>query len=159
VFLEPHAPPPLAVIVSATDVARSLRATLLRLGYRSVLVESRRERVTSDDEPSATTLDELDLDHVACAILTDHDAPGVTAQLAALLRTRIGFVGVMGSRRHVGHYVDELRALGFDDDDLARIRSPLGLDLGGRDPEEIALSIAAGVVAAHHGRDGGWLDR
>jgi xanthine dehydrogenase accessory factor len=50
----------------------------------------------------------------------------------------------MGSRRHVGPYVDELRAMGFDDDDLARIRSPLGLDLGGRRPEEIALSIAAG---------------
>ena len=38
----------------------------------------------------------------------------------------------MGSRRHVGPYVDELRAMGFDDDDIARIRSPLGLDLGGR---------------------------
>jgi xanthine dehydrogenase accessory factor len=49
--------------------------------------------------------------------------------------------------------------MGFGDDDLARIRSPLGLDLGGRTPEEIALSIAAGIVAARHDRDGGWLDR
>jgi xanthine dehydrogenase accessory factor len=65
----------------------------------------------------------------------------------------------MGSRRHVGPYVESLRAMGFTDDDLARIRSPLGLDLGGRAPEEIALSIAAGLVAARHDRDGGWLDR
>jgi xanthine dehydrogenase accessory factor len=65
----------------------------------------------------------------------------------------------MGSRRHVGHYVETLRAAGFDDGALARIRSPLGLDLGGRTAEEIALSIAAGVVADAHGREGGWLDR
>ena len=48
--------------------------------------------------------------------------------------------------------------MGFTDDDLARIRSPLGLDLGGRSPQEIALSIAAGLVAARFGRDGGWMD-
>jgi xanthine dehydrogenase accessory factor len=65
----------------------------------------------------------------------------------------------MGSRRHVGRYVDELRALGIEDDDIARIRSPLGLDIGGRDPESIALSIAAGLVAAAHEKAGGWLDR
>jgi xanthine dehydrogenase accessory factor len=64
----------------------------------------------------------------------------------------------MGSRRHVGPYVAELRERGFDDEQLGRIRSPVGLDLGGRTPDEIALSIAAGVVAARHGRDGGWLD-
>jgi xanthine dehydrogenase accessory factor len=49
--------------------------------------------------------------------------------------------------------------MGFTDDEIARVRSPLGLDLGGRDPESIALSIAAGVVADSYGRDGGWLDR
>jgi xanthine dehydrogenase accessory factor len=65
----------------------------------------------------------------------------------------------MGSRRHVGPYLEELRAMGFSDDDIGRIRSPVGLDLGGRRPEEIALAIAAGVVAHANGRDGGWLDR
>ena len=64
----------------------------------------------------------------------------------------------MGSRRHVGPYVETLRGMGFTDEDLARIRSPLGLDLGGRSPQEIALSIAAGLVAARTGRAGGWLD-
>ena len=49
--------------------------------------------------------------------------------------------------------------MGFGDDDLARIRSPLGLDLGGRRPEEIALSIAAGLVADTNDRDAGWMDR
>ena len=49
--------------------------------------------------------------------------------------------------------------MGFGDEDLARIRSPLGLDIGGRSPEEIALSIAAGIVADANGREGGWMDR
>jgi xanthine dehydrogenase accessory factor len=48
--------------------------------------------------------------------------------------------------------------MGFEEADLERIRSPLGLDLGGRTPGEIALSIAAGLVATRHGREGGWLD-
>jgi xanthine dehydrogenase accessory factor len=65
----------------------------------------------------------------------------------------------MGSRRHVAPYLEDLRAMGFTNEDLARIRSPVGLDLGGRRPEEIALSIASGLVAAEHGRDAGWMDR
>jgi molybdopterin adenylyltransferase len=159
VFVEPHRPPPQFVVVSATDVARLLRSELRRLGYHTVLVESRVERVLGEDDPTEPAVDRLDLGAYRGAVLTDHDAPGVTATLAALLRSRIGFIGVMGSRRHVAHYVEELRAMGFDDEDLARIRSPLGLDIGGRRPEEIALSIAAGIVADANSRSGGWLDR
>jgi molybdopterin adenylyltransferase len=159
VFVEPHAPPPLAVVVSATDVARALRAHLEGLGYRTVVVESRTERVTTVDRPIASTLDELELDDSTVVVLTDHDAPDVTSVLERALRARVGFVGVMGSRRHVGRYVEELAERGFSDEERARVRSPLGLDIGGRSPEEIALSIAAGIVAARHGRDGRWLDR
>jgi xanthine dehydrogenase accessory factor len=67
-------------------------------------------------------------------------------------------VGVMGSRRHVGPYIEALRSMGFTDEELARIRTPVGIDLGARTPAEIALSIAAGLVAARTGRSGGWLD-
>jgi xanthine dehydrogenase accessory factor len=55
--------------------------------------------------------------------------------------------------------VEPLRARGFGDAEMARVRSPVGMDLGGRSPAEIALSIAAGLVAARSGREGGWLDR
>ena len=159
VFVAPHAGAPRAIVVSATDVARGVRAHLARLGYETTLVEPRTDRVTAGDAPSVADLAELDLAGFTAAVLTDHDAPGVTDQLAALLGSPIGFIGVMGSRRHVGRYVDELRERGVAEDDIARLRSPLGLDLGGRDAEAIALSIAAGVVAAANGRDGGWLDR
>jgi molybdopterin adenylyltransferase len=159
VYLEPHRRPRQFLVMSATDVARAVRRQLAQLGYGSVLVESRADRVTPTDAPAVGAVEDLDLSAYDGAVLTDHDAPGVTGTLVALLRSPIGFIGVMGSRRHVAHYVDELRAAGFADDDLARIRSPLGLDLGGREPGEIALSIAAGIVADAHDRAGGWLDR
>jgi xanthine dehydrogenase accessory factor len=159
VFFEPHAEPERLIVVSATDVARHLRAAMQRLGTEVTLVEPRAERVGAADGPTVSSVADLDLGTYGEAVLTDHDAPGVTETLAILLRSPVRFVGVMGSRRHIAHYVEELRALGFDDGELARIRSPLGLDLGGREPEEIALSIAAGLVAARHETEGGWLDR
>jgi molybdopterin adenylyltransferase len=159
VYLEPHAPAPRVLVVSATDVARSLRAEMERQGRRVLLVESRRERLVPTDEPSVGTLDEAGPGPGDEVVFTDHDAQGIADMLARLLRSPVRFVGVMGSRRHVAHYVEDLRSRGFTDEDLGRIRSPLGLDLGGHRPEEIALSIAAGLVAARHERDGGWLDR
>ena len=163
VYLTPASRRRRAVLVSATDVARSLGRHLSDLGFGVALLEPRNERVTTDDRATFDVLTGVDgigpLGDGDVVVATDHDAPGVADVLAAVLATPAGFVGVMGSRRHVGPHVEALRSRGFDDGQLARVRSPLGLDLGGRTPEEIALSIAAGVVAATHERDGGWLDR
>jgi molybdopterin adenylyltransferase len=159
VYLEPHAPPARLIVVSATDVARSLRAEMERQGREVLLLEPRTERTVPEDEPVVRSLDEVRLGADDEVVFTDHDAPDISEMLTTLLRSPARFVGVMGSRRHVAHYVEELRTRGFSDDDLGRIRSPLGLDLGGRRPEEIALSIAAGLVAARYEREGGWLDR
>lgn len=163
VYFEPHVQGPILVVVSATDVARELRPLAHRLGFRTVMVESRGERIVPADRNlpggvvgSIGELELSDRDHV---VFTDHDAPDVAEQLASVLRSPARFVGVMGSRRHVGPYIEELLARGFTDEDLARIRSPVGVDLGGQRPEEIALSIAAGLVAALHDRDAGWMDR
>jgi len=162
VFFEPHLPPKRLVVVSATDVARALRRFAAPFGYQMILVEPRGERVTTEDAGApggtASSLDGL-LDERTDVVFTDHDAPDVAGMLGAVLRSPARFIGVMGSRRHVAPYLDDLRGMGFTDEDLARIRSPVGLDLGGQRPEEIALSIAAGLVAAEHGRDAGWMDR
>jgi molybdenum cofactor synthesis domain-containing protein len=161
VYLEPHRPPPTMAIVAANDVARALRRHAEALGFDTVLVEPRAERISAADraERTAPSLEGLSLGADDVVVFTDHDLPGIAGSIASALRTSVRFVGVMGSRRHVGPYLEELRAMGFSDDDIGRIRSPVGLDLGGRRPEEIALAIAAGVVAHANGRDGGWLDR
>lgn len=162
VFVEPHRSPPALAVVSATPVALELLRLAHGLGYRTWLVEPRAERVTPAHRAEADevreSIDEMTLDTRTDVVHTDHDAPGVAASLASLLRSPVRFIGVMGSKRHVGPYVATLHEMGFSDDELARIRSPLGLDLGGRSPQEIALSIAAGLVAARTGRSGGWLD-
>ena len=159
VFFEPPARRSRWVLVSATDVARALRRQAARLGEDAVLVEPRAERLAAEDAGAVSALADAGLDASTDVVFTDHDAEGIADQLAEALRSPARFVGVMGSRRHVGPYVDTLRSMGLGEDELARIRSPLGLDLGGRSPEEIALYIASGVVADRHGRDGGWLDR
>ncbi len=163
VFIEPHVAPALLIVISATPVALELMRMAPGLGYAPVLVEPRRERVTPEHRASSrrtlTALAELDIDERTAAVCTDHDAPGVVDSIATLLRTPVGFIGVMGSRRHVGPHVESLKAAGFSEEELARVRSPVGIDIGAKDPREIALSIAAGLVAARAGRDGGWLDR
>jgi len=161
VLFEPELPPALLVLDSATDVARELRAIADRIGCEPVLVEPRQERLAPLDRALGWRIvgevDPAELDARAQVVFTDHDAPGLVDRLVAVLRSPAGFVGVMGSRRHVAPHLQALRERGVGERDLERIHSPVGLDLGGRTPQEIALSIAAGLVAARHGRGGGWL--
>jgi molybdenum cofactor synthesis domain-containing protein len=163
VYLEPHLPPPALVVVSATETALHLLRMGRTLGYRTLLLETRAGRTTAAHRTEADDVVErigdVPLDDRTDVVFTDHDAPALVEMLAPLLRSPARFIGVMGSRGHVGPFVEALRGQGFTDADLARLRSPVGLSLGGRRPEEIAVSIAAGLVAARHGRDGGWLDR
>jgi molybdenum cofactor synthesis domain-containing protein len=161
VYLEPFVPLPRLVLFSATPVARALLKWAGDLGFDPLLVEPRADRLTDQDRGArvATGLDRVALDQDAAAVHTDHDAPFLVETLAGLLRSPVGFIGVMGSRRHVGPHLERLREMGFGDEDLARIRTPVGFDLGARTAEEIALSILAGLVADRRGARGGWLDR
>lgn len=88
------------------------------------------------------------------AVFVDHDDPALVPALTGVLGGPVGYVGVMGSRRHTPGFVDRLRRAGVD---LGRLHSPTGLDLGARRPPEIALSILAEVLAVTHARPGGSL--
>ncbi|MFL5767562.1 MAG: molybdenum cofactor synthesis domain-containing protein, partial [Actinomycetota bacterium] len=143
VYLEPHVAAPRLLVHAATSVASHLLELARTLGYRAAPVE---------DGAAIAAARPDDRTEI---VFTDHDAPGVAEAVAAALRSEARFVGMMGSRRHVGPYVETLREGGFTDDDLARLRSPVGLDIGARTPAEIALSIAAGLIAAREERSGG----
>src|SRR5262245_7543699 len=122
VYLEPHRAAPTLAIVSATDVARALVELGRGLGFAPVLVESRAERVTDADRRAARvvpSLGALEIGNDTRVVFTDHDAPQVTESLASALRSPARFVGVMGSKRHVGPYVAGLREMGFGDGDRA----------------------------------------
>ncbi|MGH2661519.1 MAG: molybdenum cofactor synthesis domain-containing protein [Actinomycetota bacterium] len=158
VYLEPHGPRPQLVVLGATPVALWLLRWGRELGYDTALLEPRPERITPEHKEGAGVIvespEELPPAPAVDAVHTDHDAPSVSEHLAALLQGGARFVGLMGSRRHAGPHLDEIARLGVD---AGRIQTPVGLDVGARTPQEIALSILAGVLAARTGRAGGWL--
>jgi molybdenum cofactor synthesis domain-containing protein len=159
VYLEPRREAPRVIVVSATDVSRALRRVLGMLGYEGITVEPRTERLTTDDRPAVATLDELSMTERDAVVLTDHDASYATEALATAARSRAAFVGMLSSRGHAAGHLEALRALGLSEEDVSRVRTPVGLDIGRKDAEGIALSIAAGIVAAANDREGGWMDR
>jgi xanthine/CO dehydrogenase XdhC/CoxF family maturation factor len=109
--------------------------------------------------PAIQSLDKLpsNLGKDLYVVHTDHDAPDLVQALEAVIPQNPRFVGLVGSRRHTGHHLEALRAKGVAEDVIARIQSPVGLDLGAVSPDEIALSILGGLVAHRRGRTGGWL--
>jgi xanthine dehydrogenase accessory factor len=160
VYLEPHAAAPTLVVFGATPVARALVRWAPELGFRPVLVETRPQRLKGADWPPALTdLDRLGaaLGEEIYAVHTDHDAPDLVQSLEVLLPRNPRFIGLVGSRRHTGHHLESLRAKGVDEGVIARIQSPVGLDIGAVTPAEIAVSILAGVIARRRRRQGGWL--
>jgi len=163
-LLEPHRAAPLLVVAGATPVAAALQSLAATVGLRTVLVETRPERAAAAPSAPPHLLDLGELPprlagrELYC-VLTDHDAPDVADLVGLLLPHHPRYLGVVGSRRHVAAHIDTLRARGVDEEQLSTVRTPVGLDLGGRSAEEIALSALAGVIAARHGRPGGWLDR
>src|SRR5437763_730624 len=139
VFLDPRPGPPTMVVVSATPVALELLRLARALGFRNALVEPRTQQVTADHRAAADSvherIDEVALGPDTDVVHTDHDAPGVAESVAAALRSPARFLGVMGSRRHVGPHVEALQATGSSDEHRARVRTPVGIDLGARTPE------------------------
>jgi len=159
-YLEPHSPVPTLVVFGATPVSRTILAWAPELGFRTVLVETRPERLKGQVWPGAvTSLGDLAplLGSDLYAVHTDHDAFDIVDALETILPLEPKFVGLVGSRRHTGHHLEGLRAKGVSEDVIARIQTPVGLDIGSKTPAEIALSILAGLVAARHGRTGGRL--
>jgi xanthine dehydrogenase accessory factor len=165
VYLEPHPERPTLVVGGATPVAARVLEEAGEAGFRTVLVETRADRLGDRGWAADLTLSSIDELREALpprgslyAVVTDHDSPDVVPLCALLLPRAPRHLGLMGSRRHTSHHLDALRARGFTEAQLAAIRTPVGLDLGGRSAPEIALAIVAGLVAARRGGSGGWLD-
>ncbi len=141
VYLEPYLRRPLLVVLADTPVAAALRRWAPEVGFD-----------VASAPPAASPAAELYVVHA------DHDAPDLVEVLERLLAMRPRFVGLLGSRRHTGHHLDALRARGMAEEQIARIQSPVGLDIGAQSPAEIALAILAGLVATRHGASAGWKD-
>jgi molybdopterin adenylyltransferase len=163
VYLEPYTRKPRLVVVGATPVALWLLRWGKDLGYEPVLVEDRDGWVTPEHREAAfrveTSADNVGGGSVLDVVHTDHESPAVPDQVGALLPLKPRFVGIIGSARHTGHHIQQLKEHGLDPEQIDQIQSPVGLNLGAKTPPEIALSILAGLMRFRSGRKGEWLDR
>lgn len=161
-FVESYAPPPRLLVFGAIDFAAAVTRMGRFLGYRVTVCDARPVFATKRRFPDADEVvvdwphryldsqrDAVDGRTVVC-VLT-HDAKFDTPLLERALRMPVGYVGAMGSRRTHRERLARLRASGLTRDQLARLRSPIGLDLGARTPEETAVAILAEIVAGRRG--------
>ncbi|MDI9830398.1 XdhC/CoxI family protein [Streptomyces sp. KAU_LT] len=163
VLVESSVPPPRMIVFGAIDFASALVRVGAFLGYRVTVCDARPVFATKARFPEADEIvvewphrylerTETDARTVLC-VLT-HDAKFDVPLLRLALRLPVAYVGAMGSRRTHLDRNERLREVGVTELELARLRSPIGLDLGARTPEETALSIAAEIVANRRGGSG-----
>ncbi|MCB1028516.1 MAG: XdhC family protein, partial [Microthrixaceae bacterium] len=168
VFIESFAAPPRMLIFGAVDFTAALVRVAKLLGYRVTVADAREVFATRARFPEA---DEVIVDwpqrvlasieqplgprDAVCVLTHDHrfDVPAILAASG----TDVGYLGAMGSRRTDAERTELLVEAGMTDDQLARLHSPIGLDLGARTPEETAVSICAEIIQLRTGRPGGPL--
>jgi xanthine dehydrogenase accessory factor len=138
------------IVVTYNHIAGALVELAATVG-RPTLVLDHREGHT---DPT-TWLEQEELLGDDSLVVCDHDAPGALDLVRAALRGPVGYVAMMGSRRRAEHVFSMLQEEGFDAATLAKLRVPAGLNIGGKAPGEIALSVLAEIVATSYERAGG----
>lgn len=163
VLVESSVPPPRMIVFGAVDFASALVRVGTFLGYRVTVCDARPVFATPARFPEADEvvvewphryLERAEVDARTVLCVLTHDAKFDVPLLQRALRLPVAYVGAMGSRRTHLDRNERLREAGVTEPELSRLRSPIGLDLGARTPEETALSIAAEIVAARHGGSG-----
>ncbi|MER7732269.1 XdhC/CoxI family protein [Streptomyces erythrochromogenes] len=166
VLVESSVPPPRMIVFGAIDFASALVRIGKFLGYRVTVCDARPVFATKNRFPEADEivvdwphryLERTDVDGRTVLCVLTHDAKFDVPLLELALRLPVAYVGAMGSRRTHEDRNKRLRDVGVTELELARLRSPIGLDLGARSPEETALSIAAEIVANRRGGSGAAL--
>ncbi|TCK20058.1 XdhC family protein [Pseudonocardia endophytica] len=171
VFVESFAPPPRMIVFGAIDFAAAVAKMGSFLGFRVTVCDARPVFATATRFPGANEVvvewphrylqAEADAGRIdgrtALCVLTHDPKFDVPLLEVALRLPEVGYIGAMGSRRTHDDRLARLKEQGVTDTELARMSSPIGLDLGARTPEETAVSIAAELIAQHWGAAGSRL--
>jgi xanthine dehydrogenase accessory factor len=167
VFVDVFQPPARMIVFGAIDFASSLTGLGAYLGYHVTVCDARPIFATASRFPEANEvvvdwphrylqvqLEQGLLDERTVVAVLTHDPKFDIPVLEIALRARLAYVGAMGSRRTHADRLERLREVGLTEAELARLRSPIGLDLGARTPQETAISIAAEIIALRWGGEG-----
>ena len=163
VFVQSFAPPPRMLVFGAIDFAAAVSRVGKFLGYRVTVCDARPVFATARRFPDADEvvvewphryLQSTPVDGRTVICVLTHDPKFDVPLLEAALETDAAYIGAMGSRRTHDDRLARLREEGVTEEALARLASPIGLDIGARTPEETAVSIAAEIVAHRWGGSG-----
>jgi xanthine dehydrogenase accessory factor len=163
VFISSFAPRPRMFVFGAIDYAAAVARIGHFLGYHVTVCDARATFATSKRFPDADEvivdwphrfLQRVTVDQRSAICVLTHDPKFDVPLLEVALRSPASYIGAMGSRRTHDERLERLRERGLRDHELARLRSPIGLDLGARTPEETAVSVAAELIAQRWGGSG-----
>jgi xanthine dehydrogenase accessory factor len=163
VFVHSFAPPPRMLVFGAIDFAAAVARAGKFLGYQVTVCDARPIFATKARFPEADEvvvewphryLARTPVDERTVICVLTHDPKFDVPVLEVALRTPAGYIGAMGSRRTHDDRLERLREAGLTEAELARLRSPIGLDLGARTPEETAVSVAAELIQLRWGGSG-----
>jgi xanthine dehydrogenase accessory factor len=156
IFVEAYAPAPKLIVFGAIDFAAAVARIGKFLGYHVIVCDARALFATKKRFPEADEiiiawphkyLPTVEVDERTVICVLTHDPKFDVPVLEIALRTCAGYIGAMGSRRTHDDRLKRLREAGVSETELARLRSPIGLDLGARTPEETAVAIAAEIIS------------
>ncbi|MDR3461566.1 MAG: XdhC family protein [Beijerinckiaceae bacterium] len=155
-FLTVHVPPVRLIVIGAVHISQALAPAARLAGLDVAIIDPRTAFAASERFPDARLLAEwpddvlpgLALDRYTAVALVTHDPKIDDQALVAALRADCFYIGALGSRATHAKRLDRMRAHGFQDEDLARIRAPIGLDISAVSPAEIAISIVAEIIGA-----------
>ncbi len=161
VFIEGFPPPPTLIIVGAGHIAIPLTTFAKTLNYRVVVIDARAAFATHERFPNADelivewpdeVLEKMDLNPSTSVAVLTHDPKFDEPTLKVLLTRQVGYIGAIGSRQTGIERAERLKKQGLSEEQLSRIHGPIGLNIGGSEPEEVALAIMAEIVAVRHNK-------
>lgn len=167
VFVEVIAPPPTLLIFGATDIALPLAHLARVLDFEVIVSDARRAFLTEERFPDAKTafgwpqeiFSPEQIGPSWAVVVLFHDPKFDVPALTLALRSSAFYIGFLGSRKTQAERQEALLKAGFKESELSRIHGPVGLDIGGKEPGMIALSILSEIVAVRHRREGGMMSR
>ena len=157
VFLTVHVPSPKLVITGAVHISQALAPMGKLLGYDVTIIDPRTAFATPERFPDVKVVAEwpdvalppIGIDRYTAFVALTHDPKIDDPGLDAALKSDCFYIGALGSRKTHARRVERLKAeRGFNDNDIGRIHSPIGLDIGSVSPAEIAVAIISEITAA-----------